>query len=41
MNPRTKKILTLAISVVVVIGVIFALYLYAGKEPFIRTTLSG
>jgi len=41
MNPRTKKILTLTISVVVVIGVIFALYLYAGKEPFIRTTLSG
>lgn len=41
MNPRTKKILTLAISVIVVIGVIFGLYLYAGKEPFIRTTLSG
>jgi branched-chain amino acid transport system permease protein len=41
MNPKTKKILTLAISVVVVIGVIVALYLYAGKEPFIRTTLSG
>lgn len=41
MNPKTKKILTLAISIVVVIGVIVALYLYAGKEPFIRTTLSG
>jgi len=41
MNPQTKKILTLAISVIVVIGVIFGLYLYAGKEPFIRTTLSG
>ena len=41
MNPKTKKILTLAISVVVVIGVIVGLYLYAGKEPFIRTTLSG
>jgi len=41
MNPKTKKILTLAVSIVVVIGVIVALYLYAGKEPFIRTTLSG
>ncbi|MDO9087917.1 MAG: branched-chain amino acid ABC transporter permease [Anaerolineaceae bacterium] len=41
MNPKTKKILTLAISIVVVIGVILGLYLYAGKEPFIRTTLSG
>ncbi|MBW6474760.1 MAG: hypothetical protein K0B14_16655, partial [Anaerolineaceae bacterium] len=41
MNPKTKKILTLAISIIVVIGVITGLYLYAGKEPFIRTTLSG
>jgi len=41
MNPKTKKILTLTFSVVVVIVVIVGLYQYAGKEPFIRTTLSG
>lgn len=41
MNPKTKRILTLLISIVVVIGVVVALYFYAGKEPFIRTTLSG
>lgn len=41
MNPKTKKILTLIIAVIVVGGIVVALYLYAGKEPFIRTTLSG
>ncbi len=41
MKPNHKKILTLAISIVVVIGIVVWLYFYAGKEPFIRTTLSG
>ncbi len=41
MKPRYKKIITYVIVAAVVIGVIAALYLYAGKEPFIRTTLSG
>ncbi|MDX9849671.1 MAG: branched-chain amino acid ABC transporter permease [Anaerolineaceae bacterium] len=41
MNPRIKKILPLVIAFVVVIGIVIALYQYAGKEPFIRTTLSG
>ncbi len=41
MNPRIKKILTFAFAIIVVIGIVIALYLYAGKEPFIRTTLSG
>ncbi len=41
MNPKTKKILTLAISILVVILVVVGLYFSAGKEPFIRTTLSG
>jgi len=41
MNQKTKRILTIVISIVVVIGVVTGLYLYAGKEPFIRTTLSG
>jgi branched-chain amino acid transport system permease protein len=41
MNPRIKKILIIAVSIIVVIGIVIALYQYAGKEPFIRTTLSG
>ena len=41
MKPRHKKIINLIIVGAVVIGVIAGLYLYAGKEPFIRTTLSG
>jgi len=41
MKPRHKKIINLFIVVAVVIGSLAALYLYAGKEPFIRTTLSG
>ena len=41
MNPTVKKILTILISIIVVFGVVTALYLYAGKEPFIRTMLSG
>lgn len=41
MNPTVKKILTILVSISVVFGVVVALYLYAGKEPFIRTMLSG
>lgn len=41
MNPSNKKIMTVAIWVFVGIAVVTGIYLYAGKEPFIRTTLSG
>jgi branched-chain amino acid transport system permease protein len=41
MKPKHKKTLTIALVTVIVTGVIAGLYLYAGKEPFIRTTLSG
>lgn len=41
MKPKHKKILNYLLIVAIVIGIIAALYLYAGKEPFIRTTLSG
>jgi len=41
MNPKNKKIINILIGAFVIIAVIAGLYLYAGKEPFIRTTLSG
>lgn len=41
MKLRNKHLLKISIWVVVVLAVIAGLYLYAGKEPFIRTTLSG
>lgn len=41
MKTKRNKIFTIAIWVVLSIVVVAGLYLYAGKEPFIRTTLSG
>lgn len=41
MKIKNNKLLKIFIWVVVVLAVIAGLYLYAGKEPFIRTTLSG
>lgn len=41
MNPKNKQIITILIGAFVIIAVIVGVYLYAGKEPFIRTTLSG
>lgn len=36
-----KKKILFGISALVVIAIVVGLYFYAGKEPFIRTTLSG
>jgi branched-chain amino acid transport system permease protein len=41
MNPKTKKILITAVIILVTLGVIAVLYVSAGRETFIRTTLSG
>ncbi len=41
MKPKTKKIITLSIVVLVVLAITLLLYKVAGKEPFIRTALSG
>ncbi len=41
MKPENKKRLMIFIWSLVGVGVVAGLYLYAGKEPFIRTTLSG
>lgn len=41
MKPENKKRLKIFIWSLVGVGVVIGLYLYAGKEPFIRTTLSG
>jgi branched-chain amino acid transport system permease protein len=41
MKLKSNKLLKISIWVVVILAVIVGLYLYAGKEPFIRTTLSG
>jgi len=41
MKTKKNKAMTIAIWVVISIVVVAGLYLYAGKEPFIRTTLSG
>jgi branched-chain amino acid transport system permease protein len=41
MKQESKKVLKITIWVVVIVAVIIGLYLYAGKESFIRTTLSG
>jgi len=41
MKLKNNKLLKISIWVVIVLVVIAGLYLYAGKEPFIRTTLSG
>lgn len=41
MNPKNKKTLTIIIIVLAVIGTFVGLYFSAGKEPFIRTALSG
>ncbi len=41
MEPKRKKIITIASIAVVVIAIVVGLYLYAGKESFIRTSLSG
>lgn len=41
MNPKIKKLLTIVIIIVAVIGVFVVLYRSAGKEAFIRTSLSG
>jgi branched-chain amino acid transport system permease protein len=41
MNLKNRKLLKIIIWSLVGVGVITGLYLYAGKEPFIRTTLSG
>ncbi len=41
MSHNSKKLLYSVIGVLVVAGVVFGLYTYAGQEAFIRTTLSG
>lgn len=41
MKLKNNKLIKISMWVVVVLAVIAGLYLYAGKEPFIRTTLSG
>jgi branched-chain amino acid transport system permease protein len=41
MSHNSKKILYSVIGFLVVAGVVFVLYTYAGQEAFIRTTLSG
>lgn len=41
MNQNHKKKILFGISALVVIAIVVGLYFYAGKEPFIRTTLSG
>ncbi len=41
MSHNSKKLLYSVIGFLVVAGVVFGLYTYAGQEAFIRTTLSG
>ena len=41
MQPKNKKILTISIIVLLVIGVFVGLYFAAGQQSFIRTALSG
>jgi len=41
MNQKIKRILTIIIIVLAVVGIFTFLFLFAGKETFIRTTLSG
>jgi branched-chain amino acid transport system permease protein len=41
MKQKNKKILKIIMWTAIILAVIGGLYLYAGKEPFIRTTLSG
>lgn len=41
MSYNSKKLLYSVIGILVVAGVVFGLYTYAGQEAFIRTTLSG
>ena len=41
MQPKTKKLLTISIIVLLVIGVFVGLYFAAGQQSFIRTALSG
>ncbi|HBO33764.1 MAG TPA: branched-chain amino acid ABC transporter permease [Anaerolineaceae bacterium] len=41
MKHENKKILYIVIAILVIFGVLYGLYSYAGQEAFIRTTLSG
>ncbi|HOR18338.1 MAG TPA: branched-chain amino acid ABC transporter permease [Brevefilum sp.] len=41
MDPNNKRKIIISIVVVIVAASVVGVYLYTGKEPFIRTTLSG
>jgi branched-chain amino acid transport system permease protein len=41
MERKNKRLIIISSTVVIIAALIVGLYLYAGKEPFIRTTLSG